>query len=173
MTEKKRDDTAARALERAASYGRRFRDTRRPLHPGADARELRRLFDVGLPETGRDALAALEDLIAATEPGLVGNTDPRFFAWVMGSSHPAGVAADWLTSIWGQNAGIFQTAPAAAIAEEVTAKWLLELLDLPRESSIGFTTGATMAAFMRRRAAKCYGAQDTTSTPTACRARRT
>lgn len=154
MTEKKRDDTAARALERAASYGRRFRDTRRPLHPGADARELRRLFDVGLPETGRDALAALEDLIAATEPGLVGNTDPRFFAWVMGSSHPAGVAADWLTSIWGQNAGIFQTAPAAAIAEEVTAKWLLELLDLPRESSIGFTTGATMAAFICLAAAR-------------------
>ncbi len=154
MTERDRDDSVARALERAATYGRRFRDAHRPLHPSADARELRRLFDIGLPETGRDALVVLEDLIAATEPGLVGNTDPRFFAWVMGSSHPAGVAADWLTSIWGQNAGIFQTAPAAAIAEEVTAKWLLELLELPRESSVGFTTGATMAAFICLAAAR-------------------
>ena len=102
------------------------------MHPRADADELRQLFDVGLPEAGRDALGVLDDLIAAAEPGLVGNTDPHFFAWVMGASHPAGVAADWLTSIWGQNAGIFQTSPAAAIAEEVTAKWLLELLDLPR-----------------------------------------
>jgi len=154
MTERDRGDSVARALERAATYGRRFRDAHRPLHPSADARELRRLFDIGLPETGRDALVVLEDLIAATEPGLVGNTDPRFFAWVMGSSHPAGVAADWLTSIWGQNAGIFQTAPAAAIAEEVTAKWLLELLELPRESSVGFTTGATMAAFICLAAAR-------------------
>ena len=154
MTRKTREDAAARTLGRAAAYGQRFRGTSHPLHPIADARELRRLFDVGLPEAGRDPVAVLDDLIAAAEPGLVGNTDPRFFAWVMGSSHPAGVAADWLTSIWGQNAAIFQTAPAAAIAEEVTAKWLLDLLDLPRESSIGFTTGATMAAFICLAAAR-------------------
>jgi len=154
MTKEDRDDSAARALERAATYGCRFRRTSRPLHPSAGATELRRLFDVGLPEAGRDAVAVLDDLIAASEPGLVGNTDPRFFAWVMGSSHPAGVAADWLTSIWGQNAGIFQTAPAAAIAEEVTAKWLIDLLDLPRKSSVGFTTGATMAAFICLAAAR-------------------
>lgn len=154
MKKEGRDDRSARALERAATYGRRYRRTRRPLHPTADAPELRRLFDVGLPDAGRDAAAVLDDLIAAAEPGLVGNTDPHFFAWVMGSSHPAGVAADWLTSIWGQNAGIFQTAPAAAIAEEVTAKWLLELLDLPSESSVGFTTGATMAAFICLAAAR-------------------
>jgi len=154
MTRKDRDDSSTRALDRAAEYGRRYRSTPRPLHPSATTAELRRLFDLGLPDAGRDALAVLEDLIAAAEPGLVGNTDPRFFAWVMGSSHPAGVAADWLTSIWGQNAGIFQTAPAAAIAEEVTSKWLLELLDLPRESSIGFTTGATMAAFICLAAAR-------------------
>jgi glutamate/tyrosine decarboxylase-like PLP-dependent enzyme len=154
MTKEDRDGSAARALEQAATYGRRFRRTRRPLHPTADATELRRLFNVGLPDIGRDAVAVLDDLIAAAEPGLVGNTDPRFFAWVMGSSDLAGVAADWLTSIWGQNAAIFQTAPAAAIAEEVTAKWLIDLLDLPRESSVGFTTGATMAAFICLAAAR-------------------
>jgi glutamate/tyrosine decarboxylase-like PLP-dependent enzyme len=154
MIGKGRGDSSARALDRAAEYGRRYRRVPRPLHPRADTAELRRLFDIGLPATGRDAAAVLDDLIAAVEPGLVGNTDPRFFAWVMGSSHPAGVAADWLTSIWGQNAGIFQTAPAAAIAEEVTAKWLLDLLDLPRASSTGFTTGATMAAFICLAAAR-------------------
>lgn len=154
MTENDRSDPSARALDRAAAYGSRFRSATRPLHPSADAAELRRLFDIGLPEAGRDPVAVLDNLIAAAEPGLVGNTDPRFFAWVMGSSHPAGVAADWLTSIWGQNAGIFQTAPAAAIAEEVTARWLLDLLDLPSQSSIGFTTGATMAAFICLAAAR-------------------
>jgi glutamate/tyrosine decarboxylase-like PLP-dependent enzyme len=150
----RRDEAVTRALDRAAAYGRRFRSDRRALHPTADVSELRRLFDVGLPNAPRDAVAVLDELIRAAEPGLVGNTDPRFFAWVMGGSHPAGVAADWLTSIWGQNAAIFQTSPAAAIAEEVTAKWLLELLELPRESSVGFTTGATMAAFICLAAAR-------------------
>lgn len=154
MTQQDRDDPGTHALDRAAAYGRRFRRTGRPLHPTADAAQLRRLFDVGLPDAGRNPVAVLDDLIAAAEPGLVGNTDPHFFAWVMGSSHPAGVAADWLTSIWGQNAGIFQTSPAAAIAEEITAKWLLELLDLPHASSVGFTTGATMAAFICLAAAR-------------------
>lgn len=143
-----------RALDRAAQYGQDFRDSGRPLHPSADAAELRRLFDVGLPDTGRDGVEVLESLIRAAEPGLVGNTDPNFFAWVMGGSHPVGVAADWLTAIWGQNAGIYQTSPAAATAEEVSAGWLLDLLDLPRESSVGFTTGATMAAFICLAAAR-------------------
>lgn len=148
------EDPASRALARAGEYGRNFRRKRHPLHPTATADELRRLFDIGLPDTGRDPVAVLDDLIRAAEPGLVRNTDPRFFAWVMGASHPAGVAADWLTSIWGQNAGIFQTAPAAATAEEAAAGWLLDLLDLPRQSSVGFTTGATMAAFICLAAAR-------------------
>jgi glutamate/tyrosine decarboxylase-like PLP-dependent enzyme len=145
---------AAHALDRAAAYARRFRRAGRSLHPTADAAELRRLFDVGLPGEGRDPVSVIDHLIAAAEPGLVGNTDPRFFAWVMGSSHPAGVAADWLTSIWGQNAAIYQTSPAAAIAEEITAHWLLDLLELPGESSVGYTTGATMAAFICLAAAR-------------------
>jgi hypothetical protein len=86
MKGKDRDEPSSRALDQAATYGKRFRGTRRPLHPSASAAELRRRFDVGLPEAGRDPAAVLEDLIAAAEPGLVGNTDPRFFAWVMGSS---------------------------------------------------------------------------------------
>src|SRR5580765_1306997 len=35
--------------------------------------------------------------------------------------------------------------PAMAQLEDVTAGWLLELLDLPRGASVGFVTGATMA----------------------------
>ncbi len=147
-------DASALALQRAAAYAQVFRGSGRPLHPRADAAELRRLFDVGLPESGRDPRAVLEELIAAAEPGLVGTTDPHFFSWVIGSSHPAGVAADWLTSIWGQNAGIFQASPAAATAEEIAANWLLDLLDLPREASVGFTTGATMAGFICLAAAR-------------------
>ena len=92
-----------------------------------------------------DAEAVLEELVAVAEPGLMPMVGPRFFAWVIGASHPAGVAADWLVSAWGQNAGYHSTAPAAAAIEETAERWLLDILDLPRESGIGFSTGATVA----------------------------
>jgi glutamate/tyrosine decarboxylase-like PLP-dependent enzyme len=65
---------------------------------------------------------------------------------VMGGSLPVGVAADWLVSAWGQPTGTANSSFPAAI-EEVCRRWLLDLLDLPREASIGFVTGATMANF--------------------------
>jgi glutamate/tyrosine decarboxylase-like PLP-dependent enzyme len=64
---------------------------------------------------------------------------------VMGASHPAGVAADILVSAWGQNAGYHSPTPSVSALEGQAEKWLLEALDLPRQSSIGFATGATVA----------------------------
>jgi glutamate/tyrosine decarboxylase-like PLP-dependent enzyme len=81
-------------------------------------------------------------------------TGPRFFGWVIGGSHPVGVAADWLTGAWGQNAGNHHATPSAAAVEAVAAAWLLDLFDLPRESSVGFATGATAANFVCLAAAR-------------------
>ena len=49
----------------------------------------------------------------------------------MGAAHPAGVAADWLVSAWGQNAGYQSTAPAAAAIadsyqEVISADYVVE-----------------------------------------------
>jgi glutamate/tyrosine decarboxylase-like PLP-dependent enzyme len=55
---------------------------------------------------------------------------------------PAAAAADWLTTAWGQNAGLHALSPAAAAAEEVAGTWMLELLGLPRDASVGLPTGA-------------------------------
>ena len=119
-----------------------------PAFPASSATELRARFDIPLDDSGRPGPAVISDLIDAAKGGLAGNTQPNFYAWVQGSSHPTGVAADLLTSAWGQNAGLYQTAPAAAIAEEVASKWLLDLLHLPATASVAFTTGATMANFI-------------------------
>lgn len=142
------------ALARAADYGLSYRSRAASLDAVESAEALRRRFCIPLPDAGRDGTEVIDDLIAAAEPGLVKNTHPHFFAWVMGASDVTGVAADWLTSIWGQNSAIFQTAPAAAIAEEAVSEWLLDLLDLPRTSSVGFVTGATMAGFVGLAAAR-------------------
>lgn len=137
-----------------SNYAANYRSNGRSIHPAASAEDLRKAFCVPLNEASIKDDEVIRQLINAAEPGLVGNTDPGFFAWVMGASDPVGVAADWLTSLWGQNSAIYQTAPAAAIAEEAVSAWLLDLLDLPRESSTAFVTGATMAGFVCLAAAR-------------------
>ena len=89
----------------------------------------------------------IESLAAAADPGLIAMAGPRYFGFVIGGSVPSTVAADWLTSAWDQNAGIYQAGPSASVVEEVAAAWLLELLDLPSTASVGFVTGAQMANF--------------------------
>jgi glutamate/tyrosine decarboxylase-like PLP-dependent enzyme len=59
-----------------------------------------------------------------------------------------------LTSAWGQNAGNHVASPAAAASETVAARWLLDILDLPRQASVGFVTGATAANYVGLAAAR-------------------
>jgi glutamate/tyrosine decarboxylase-like PLP-dependent enzyme len=96
----------------------------------------------------------IRQLAAGVDAGLMGEAGPRFFAKVIGGSHPVGVAADWLTSMWGQNSGSYLGSPANAIVEQIVIGWLLDLLSLPPDCSIGFTTGATMASFVCLAAAR-------------------
>jgi len=61
---------------------------------------------------------------------------------VVGGQLPASAAADWLTTAWGQNAVVHALSPAAAATEETAGAWMLELLGLPRDASVGLPTGA-------------------------------
>jgi glutamate/tyrosine decarboxylase-like PLP-dependent enzyme len=146
----------ASLFEKVAAYATTFRTTvgERPQRPELSYPDALQAFDVATPESGTPADLVLSDLITRAAPGLHATTGPRFFGWVMGASHPVGVAADWLTSVWGQNAGNHVAAPAAAAAETIAARWLLDLLDLPREASVGFVTGATVANFVCLAAAR-------------------
>jgi glutamate/tyrosine decarboxylase-like PLP-dependent enzyme len=139
----------AELFARAAHHATRFRDTLpdRPPRPVATASELRSYFASATPERGDDPMIVLEELVRAAEPGLAAPAGKRFFGWVIGASHPAGVAADMLTSAWGQNAGLHAASPAAAAAEAVAGRWLLDILRLPSCSSVGFVTGGAMANF--------------------------
>ena len=107
--------------------------------------ELRRRLYQPLPQGESNPADVIAQLVANVEGGLTGSAGGRFFAWVMGGVVPAALAADWLTSAWDQNAGMYRVAPAAAIVEEVCGQWLLELLGLPATSSFALVTGCQMA----------------------------
>lgn len=142
------DFVAKYAAERRSTDGNRGHA---PL-VGYDELRLRLALPEGLP--GAPGEEVIRDLIRFAEPGLGAMTGPRFHGWVIGASNPIGVAADWLTSVWGQNAANHLASPAASAAEEASGAALLELLDLPREAAVGFVTGATMANFTALGAAR-------------------
>jgi glutamate/tyrosine decarboxylase-like PLP-dependent enzyme len=92
-----------------------------------------------------DAAAVIDELVRDVDGGLMGSAGGRFFGWVIGGSVPAALAADWLTSAWDQNAGMYASSPAAAVVEEVAGEWLKDLLGIPAGASFGFVTGCQMA----------------------------
>jgi glutamate/tyrosine decarboxylase-like PLP-dependent enzyme len=119
----------------------------RPVAARASHDELVATLGGDLPIRGEAAGEVLSDLATAADPGIVASAGPRYFGFVVGGGLPAALAADWLTSAWDQNAGLYALSPTASVVEEVAAGWLVDLFGLPAGSSVGFSTGATMASF--------------------------
>jgi aromatic-L-amino-acid decarboxylase len=117
----------------------------RAVPAAADLKDLRERFDRPLPQAGGDPVEVIDDLVRDVEGGIMGSTAGRFFGWVIGGTLPAALAADWLTSVWDQNAAIHACGPAEAVIEEVAGRWLKELLGLPATASFAFVTGTQMA----------------------------
>ncbi len=107
--------------------------------------EMLAALDGPMPMAGEAPMAVL-DLLAAQAPrGASACAAPRYFGFVIGGALPVALASDWLVSAWDQNAGIHVISPLAAALEEVAARWLLDLFELPRGSGVGFVTGCQMA----------------------------
>jgi glutamate/tyrosine decarboxylase-like PLP-dependent enzyme len=121
--------------------------TDRPVPPQASIAEVVQALGAELPEQPSPPEDAVTLLAEASGPGLTAMPSGRFFGFVIGGTHPAAMAADWLVSAWDQNSGLRDLSPAHSAVEDVAASWLLDLLALPPESAVGFVTGATMANF--------------------------
>ena len=144
------------ALEAAARHAKQWlesQETRR-VGPSITAADLAAEFGGPLPRDAMPAADVVDYLAAKAEPGLMAVPSGRFFGWVFGGTLPAALAADWLVSAWDQNAVLRVASPATAALEEAAGRWLLELMGLPAESDVGFTTGATMANFTGLAAAR-------------------
>ena len=143
MTAPGHDAALLAALEAARAWLDGLPD--RPVRPEATAREMLAAFSEPLPDDGADPAAVVRDLAERAEPGLMASGSGRFHGWVIGGALPAAIAADWLVSAWDQNSAMAEPFPATTMIEQVVAGWVLELLDLPREASVGFVTGGQMA----------------------------
>ncbi len=108
----------------------------------ADAATVLASLPAALPSTGMEPAAVLRELAACAEPGLAGTGSGRYLALVTGGVLPSALGADWLVSAWDQNASFGELYPAAVAIEHAAGRWILDLLDLPEESAVGFTTGA-------------------------------
>lgn len=116
-----------------------------PVDATVSLQALRARLTKSLQDEGMPPEQVVADLIHDAEGGIVGSAGGRFFAWVVGGALPAALAADWLTSVWDQNAGIHASGPAAALVEEISGAWLADLLGLPATASFAFVTGCQVA----------------------------
>ena len=147
-------DLLRHAADIAIDYRESLPDRRVGAVPGLTADDLRRRLGGPLPTGPTDPRVVIDDLVEGVDPGLIAISGPRYYGFVMGGSVPASLAADWLTSTWDQNVGLYLATPAASVVEEVVADWLVELLGLPADTTVGFVSGATMANFTAIAAAR-------------------
>src|ERR1700722_11068658 len=113
------------ALDHLSSLGER------PVNATASIDELRRRLHKPLQDRGLAAEEVIQQLVADVAGGLNASAGGRLYAWVSGGAVPAALAADWLTSAWDQNAGMYAVSPGSAIVEEAAGAWIKELLGLP------------------------------------------
>jgi glutamate/tyrosine decarboxylase-like PLP-dependent enzyme len=136
----------ARAYEAARAYLRGVHEASN--HVAATQPEVRARLGTALPEKGEPSEAIIESLIRAADGALAPTAGGRFFAYVIGGTHPAGVAAEFLNAAWDDKPGTPLVTPFGCAVDGLVGEWLLELLDLPREASVGIVTGASMGNFL-------------------------
>ncbi|MFM8819645.1 MAG: pyridoxal phosphate-dependent decarboxylase family protein [Phenylobacterium sp.] len=115
----------------------------RRVFPDATAIANLSLFEEALPETGCRPTATLALLDEIGSPATTASNGPNYFGFVIGASLPAAAAAERMMIAWDQCASSFNSSPVATTLERVTGRWVLDILDLPRGSAVGFGTSAT------------------------------
>ncbi|MEJ4047008.1 pyridoxal phosphate-dependent decarboxylase family protein [Erwinia sp. SLM-02] len=131
----------AAADQRALHYTRSL--PARRVFPDAKAIADLSLFKEALPDEGHPAEQTLALLDDVGSPATAASNGADYFGFVIGASLPVASAAERLMIAWDQCASGWDNSPVSATLERQAARWLLEILDLPRESAVGFGTSAT------------------------------
>ncbi len=133
------DDAHQRALRYLAGVDDR------PVFPDREALDGLDALDGDLPDQPSEPLDVLRLLDERGSPAAVAQMGPRYFGFVNGGALPVGLAARWLGDAWDQNTAHWVMSPVGGRLEDVSERWLVDLLRLPSGSAAGFTTGTMLA----------------------------
>jgi glutamate/tyrosine decarboxylase-like PLP-dependent enzyme len=128
-------------------------DARR-VFPSPESIAALAVFDEALPQAGTSADSTLALLDDFGSPATTASNGPAYFGFVVGAALPVASAAERLIMAWDQCASSALNSPVADKVERVAGRWLLEVLDLPRESAVGFGTSATACTLVALAAAR-------------------
>ena len=145
-------------LEQAARQAMNYLDqieTRR-VYPSTTALQSLRNFSSSLPGKGIENEQIISQLYNIGSQNTVATNGGRYFGFVFGGTLPASLAANWIASAWDQNAVFKLSSPVAAHLEKIAGQWILDLIQLPASSAVGFVTGTTMANFCGAVAARYH-----------------
>jgi glutamate/tyrosine decarboxylase-like PLP-dependent enzyme len=103
----------------------------------------RDLLDQPLPQAGRSPEELLEAVASRILPYPMGNSSPRFFAWVNSPAAPLAVLAELLAA--GMNASVAGGDHAATYVEHAVLGWLKQLVGYPADSGAILASGGSVA----------------------------
>ena len=127
----------------------------RNVYPSDEALSNLSQFDAELPTNSTPATRVLEHLNRFGSPATNATLGGRYFGFVNGSALPIGMAAKNLATFWDQCPAMNVLSPVGSKLESVVEKWLIQLFNLPKESSAGFVSGTSMANLCSIAAARC------------------
>jgi glutamate/tyrosine decarboxylase-like PLP-dependent enzyme len=127
-------------LDAAGPYLRSLPD--RLVYDAANEAMLAEL-DGALPERGIGTTEAVQRLLRVGTATATTSAGPRFYHFVIGGSTPASLAADWMTSLLDQMAGMRASSQFAHQVETTAIAWLRDLFGFPQHWGGALTTSAT------------------------------
>ena len=105
-------------------------------------------FEEKLSENPVETSEIINQLHTYGSPATVAQTGGRYFGFVCGGVLPSSLAARWLADSWDQNGALYLMSPVCSKIEEITEKWIAELLGLPEETAAGFVSGSSTATII-------------------------
>ncbi|MEV8436115.1 aminotransferase class V-fold PLP-dependent enzyme [Actinosynnema sp. NPDC051121] len=117
----------------------------RPVHRRVGAGEVDHILTEPVPEDPADPGGLIDFLATEVLPRSLRLGHPGCFAFIPSANNFLGVLGDLIASGFNVSPGAWFVGAGPAAVEQVTARWLAELLGMPAGSGGVFTPGGTMA----------------------------